>query len=353
MSRAVLVGTNAYPFLIVYWLELAKKYWIDEVDAIYVAVSQPAHQTPWQWTRKYIEAQPKVKLIHTDMNWPASMNHASRLIQEDVVCLMHDDQFVLKKGVMDEYFKQVEENGGVLTEMHPIFSPKEMVEELMVRKWPDLLPIKAETGDEFSFYVNFTFVEGRLFRGTSLDFGVYNIPVSQQSELLDWTPLYRPFTSDTNFKFNLELYNQGAKVMPLKRIIFTHYIQQKYGVETFMNELDYNIPYVHLQTMAYHIAGLYFDLGEREALMRQSGGKVARKIENEAGMSGQLAWRQDKIFKLALIYEFLSVNDFDGIAKYRNHTYRELDWMIERYNFDKLLIKQLTKQFHKLFIGKI
>lgn len=351
MSRAVLVGTNAYPYLIVYWLELAKKYWLDEVDVIYVAVSQPAHQAPWLWTRAYLESQPKVKVIHTKRNWPESLTSVAKQISEDAVCLMHDDQFVLQKGIMDRYFKLVEDEKRVVTEMHPIFSPKDMVEELMVKKWPDILPIQTEDGIQFSFYVNFTFVDGDMFRKTSLDFGEYKIPVGQHSDLLDWTPVFHPFISDTNFKFNLELYNQGAKVTPIKRMMYSHYIQQNYGIEKFMHELNYDTTHLHLQTMAYHINGLYYDYNEREALEKQSGGTVARKIENEKASAGILAWRQDKVFKIALIKEFLTVNDFDGIAKYRDHTKNELKWIIDRFNFDRRQINKLQTTFHKLFMG--
>lgn len=356
MTRAVLVGTNAYPFLIIFWLELAKRYWINDVDKIYIAVSEPAHESPWLWTRKYLEAQPKVKLIYTNTTWPKSINTVARTIEEDTVCLMHDDQFVIQPGVMDRYFKLAEEGERVITEMHPIYTPKDMIEELMVRKYPNQTPVQTDTGTEFSFYVNFTFLKTKLMHRTSMDFGEYNVPIGQKSEHLDWTPKYHPIHSDTNFLFNLELYQQGATITPLKRIVFTNYIQEPYGIQKFIHDYRHRsgmfeqpLPYIHLQTMAYHIAGLCFDAGEREKLSETSGREVEHKLENEASMQHVRAWRQDKQFKLALIQEFMSATDYEGIAKYYKHTKKELQWIQKRFGFDKHTQDKLKITMHELF----
>ncbi|MFA5768352.1 MAG: hypothetical protein WC871_02290 [Bacteroidales bacterium] len=358
-DRAVIVGTNAYPYLIAYWLELAKKYWLDEVDRVYVAVSQPVHQKPWPWIRKYIETIPKVELIYTDKSWPDSLDHVGRMVQADAVCLMHDDQFVFKKGVMDEYFTHAETTGEVVAPMHAIYTPGPLVEELMAKKYPGQVPVVIDESPFFSFYLNFAFVPGRLYHRTSKEFGEYIVDIGQRSDLLDWSPIYHKIASDTNFKFVLEIFNAGGHIHPIKKIEFTNYIHLPENVNSFIKDFTNGekmfatpLPYLHLQTMAYHIGGLYWDVGEREAIEKTSGGPVARKLENEAFFADQKPWRADKIFKLALIQEFMKVIDFEGIAKYHRHTRTELDWIIDRFNFPRRTINKLQSIFHQLFMGE-
>lgn len=359
MKRAVLVGTNAYPYLIVYWLHLAQKYWLDEVDQVYIAVSQPVHAKPWPWIEKYIATLPKVTLVNTNTNWPNSINQVAATIEADAVCLMHDDLLIFKRGVVDNYFKHVEKTGEVVTTMHAIYTPGQLVEELMVKKYSTQVPVVVDNSDYFSYYLNFTFVPGKYFVGSSRDFGQYVVPVGEYSPLLDWTPAYKPFESDTNFKFNLELYAQGAHVHPIPKLEFTNYIHHPRGLQQFIDDFKNSeglfaatLTYLHLQTMAYHIAGLYYDLGEREQLETQSGGPVARNLEHEAFFAMQKPWRNDKMFKLALLREFMTANDFEGIGKYHQHAKTELDWITARFNLDKKLIKQVQGIFHQLFEAK-
>ena len=66
----------------------------------------------------------------------------------------------------------------------------------------------------------------------------------------------------------------------------------------------------------------------------------------------QKPWRNDKMFKLALLREFMTANDFEGIGKYHQHAKTELDWITERFNLDKKQIKQVQGIFHQLFEAK-
>lgn len=361
-TRAVLLGTNAYPFLIRYWYELFDKVWQDEVDMVYIAVSKPEHESAWGYTKKVLSSHPKIRLFETNTDWPKSINTVVREVKEDLLFVPHDDTFIFKKGVLDKYFKIVEKTGKVVTPITHIFTPQDLVRELMKVKYPNQVPFEndeyvTETG--YSFYCNFFFVDMDLMRQTSMDFGEWHVNIGEYEPLLDWAPLTTNFGADTNFKLCLELLRAGAEFYAIPKCeIATIYNSPepletlKEMLEPVIGKFDRSNGWIHLQTMAYHIYGLYFDQGRREALELQSGGEVLPLIHNLSGQIGQHAFKWDLTMKLAWIYEFMSVADYSGMQKYLDHTKKELEYIIKYVGLNKNNIKEFQNIFHKLIWGK-
>jgi hypothetical protein len=157
----------------------------------------------------------------------------------------------------------------------------------------------------------------------------------------------------------LELLRAGAKVHGIRKYELAHLynekeprkalatmVKEKQGV--FGDEADY----IHLQTMAYHIHGLYFDVGVREALEKASGRKISRLITNRKAEVGGHAFTWDLIIKIAWLYEFLSVGDYSGMQKYHDHVLNELDYIIAFAKLSKTDIKYFSKVFHDLIWTK-
>lgn len=355
-SRAVVVGSNAFPYLISYWFYLFTKYWQDEVDVVYFAISQAGHPKSWGYTKALLESHPKIKVVETGLAWPDSINKVTREVKEDLVLCLHDDVLIYKSGIIDKYFKIVEEKDVVVTPLTGIYTPSPLIQELMHVKFPNQVPFVSEDGDkEYSFYCHFFFIKNELLKKTSIDFGEWHIKIGEYCPLLKWTPLSTPFGADTNFKLCLELLNAGAKFYGIPKKEITNIL----ALGNSLNDLERMIinregifspesEWLHLQTMAYHIYGLYFDLGERESLEIRSGGRVREKIYNEETSFDIPSYKNALEIKIAWIYEFWRAGNFESLGKYHAHAQNEIEKIIEIVKLDKVKIKKLSKLFKNI-----
>lgn len=357
MTRAVLVGTNAYPFLMRFWYELFVKYWQDEVDTVYIAVSEPEHHTTWKYIRDLLSRHPKIRVIRTGINWPKSINQVAQTITEDSILVMHDDTFVFQSGIVDKYFKIVENTGKIVTPITPIFTPKDLVEELMVRKFPDQVPFASSdtTDTGYSFYCNFFFMPKALFDKTTKDFGAYVVEVSDYCEYLDWTPLVRPINSDTNFKLCLELLAKGAQFHPIERMEIANIYNNPDPIQSLwdMQEagtgpFNPDAGWIHLQSMAYHIHDLYYDLGVRETLQEKSGGQVLPKIHEKETEFGIAANTWSLTTRLAWLHIFMNEYEYNDLNDYWQHARKQIAYIIEAAGVDPDSVDQFIKIFRQL-----
>lgn len=265
-TRAVLLGTNAYPFLIRYWYELFTRFWENEVDKVYIAVSKPEHKSVWPYFRKLLHSHPKIEVFETGKMWPMSINEVAREIKEDLIWIPHDDTFVFKRGVLDRYFDIVEKTGKVITPLTQIYSEPAYVNDLLLRKYGGQLPINVpETGEVgFSFYCNMFFVTRELMNKTSMDFGELHVKEGEIFEPLSHSPLEKNVDSDTNFKFELELLFAGAEFIGIPKMEVAGVYNDPSPIaslqsmkENKQGPFSHYAGWVHLQTMAYHIYGLH------------------------------------------------------------------------------------------------
>lgn len=351
-SRAVLLGTNAFPFLIRYWYELFTRVWEPEVDKVYIAVSRAEHQSVWPYFKSMLNAHPKIEVFDTQTNWPASINQIAREIKEDLIWVPHDDTFVFRKGLLDGLFNIVEQTGKVVTPITPIFTPKDLVEELMMKKYPDQVPFGAETGEKgFSFYANMLFLPRELLWKTSIDFGEFHVPVGQYEPLLDWTPMNHTIDADTNFKFCLELLNAGAHFFTIDRTEIADLLHMEKPLTHLKKIHAPTIKtrgWLHLQTMAYHIYGLYYDLGEREAIEKIRGGELPPKIHEQEGSRKLESYRRAMTLRIAWIKEFMRTGDYSGIQKYYDYAKAQIDYIQYYLTLDRQVVDKFSQGFHNL-----
>lgn len=355
-TRGVIVGSNAYPFLIRYWFELFKKYWQDEVDIVYFAISNPEHQSSWEYTKKLLKSHPKIQVIETKMQWPYSINFVTEMVNTDTILCMHDDTLIYKSGVVDDYFKISEKRDIIVTPLTPIFRPPDLIQELMSKKFPNQVPFTSETGEiGWSAYCNFFFMPKHYYDNTSKDFGEWHVKPGEYCKVLDWTPTSTGFDADTNFKLELELLEAGANFYGIKKNEITN-------INTFedpVKELkrmrknkegvfDDNVGWLHLQTMAYHIYGLYYDVGEKEELERIRGGKIEPKLYNDYASFHIQSYRNTLAIRLAWIKEFMQCGDYSEMSHYYGHARKRIEEIIEFVPIKYKMVDELQKIFHDL-----
>ena len=359
-SRAVILGTNAYPYLMAYWKHLFESVWIDEVDKVYIAVSNPVHPSAWAFISSYLKSK-KIKVIKTGLDWPLSITHVLKTIKEKSVAVFHDDLFVFEPGIIDKMFSVVENEGKVVTPIHGNYTSPALINELMQMKWGSQLPL-VEEGTEatgYSFFCNFFFAPMDLLRKTTMDFGGYLVKQGEYCPLLDFTPLTQELHADTNFKLGLELLNIGAEFYCPREIDFKRYLPISMNTARGLKALKkikgglFDQSYLHLQTFSYHLQGLLPDLGVYEEQIKtrygDESGEVPHAIDNVSICDSS---RNDVMIKMAVIRVFMMLGDWDGIKKYHQYTLKEFDYIMEYMHIKESEMQKLIGLFYQLLIDR-
>ncbi len=110
MTRAALLPTPGDPFLLNFWLKFYKRFWVDEVDHLYVYVNSPIAEDAVIYMRNLVEATDKAIFIYT----PGLVEHGEvlkrmvELATEDLLMFIEDDGFIHKPGIVRECFDRIE-----------------------------------------------------------------------------------------------------------------------------------------------------------------------------------------------------------------------------------------------------
>jgi len=348
------MGTNAHPFLMAYWLYLFNKYWQDEVDKVYICLSQPVYPRAWLYTKQLLSTNPKIVIIETNAPWPNSVEVGIGRSSEASLLINHDDLFVFKHGVVDDMFSIVENEGKVVTPIHGNYTPTFLVRELMQHKWGDRLPFVAPNGTtEYSFYCNFLFAPSNLVKKSGYFLGEYKVAIGDKSDILDWQFLSTELHADTNFLFGLQLLEAGAQFRVIPDYDFKAYMPLNADVVSTLKEQHEtntgafaDLPWLHFQTFSYHIGGLFFDMDYREMLEVTSGSKVKPLITNTP--VNTVVAKNDILLKVATLKEMATVCDFAGMQKWYNHALKELDYCQKYAGITAGEMKQTRKLVAKL-----
>lgn len=113
MSRAVLLSTCGDVFITSVLLKLWKDRWYNEVDKMYINLNNHCKVPPevvGEFFKNFAN-DPKIILTYHPTgigNGPPQVENL-KLAKEDLILLLEDDFFIFKPGVVDSYFKQIEE----------------------------------------------------------------------------------------------------------------------------------------------------------------------------------------------------------------------------------------------------
>ena len=109
MSRAILLPTLSDPYLLSAWVKLYKNVFKSETDKLYVLIAADAEPGILDYCANLFRGVDAEVFVE-----PQGIDHGDAIryllerCQEDTVCLLEDDLFVLKPGFIDEAFKMVE-----------------------------------------------------------------------------------------------------------------------------------------------------------------------------------------------------------------------------------------------------
>lgn len=323
MKRLAVLGSCAPVFMLRYWMTFLP-HWIDEVDEVVLNLQQiPIDHKAY--LVKAAKEYKKLTVIAEPKNpWPQSISDGITASKADTVLILHDDTFIFKKGVVDEFFT-LAEKGNVVTPMHGIYSPTDYVNDVLKEMYPEYL----KNLKDYSFLLYFLFMPRKFFMATSGYLGGSGWKKDEWVELLG-RKIEQDVAGDTGFKLALELFLNQAPFKPIPRQT-TAEIQFAQDPLKELKEVHYD-GWVHLQNMANTLPA-WFD-----------GSHGWRNIEN----------KKDPIMKafislrLGLIQEFLDVDDYEEIENDAISAELEIADIKKAFNLDPDVINEYQKEIRRI-----
>lgn len=359
MTKAIILGTNAYPPLLMYWYHLFKNIWYEEVDHVYIAISEPVHKSIFEDMANYLNKDPKVDVIMTGQIWPESISMVARMIKEDLILIPHDDMFIFKPDILQKGFNIAKE-GKAATPLHNHYHPPYLIDELMQAKWPNQLPLRDPHNNNvgYSFFCNLFFISRDNLLKTSLNLKDWRVEVGEYCEILDFMPKTAPMWSDVQFYFGLELLRAGVYFETLKKNELPDIFSLIDPVTELNRQINdnsdyYSDGYLHFQSIGFCWSNLFYDMGEIEALEKQRGGEVLPRYTNFNKTNGNMVAYWSYTFRTALFLEMINIPVPEKIKQYYNYMNKQIPGLIKYFDLDPKIINEVKNILHKMFLQKL
>jgi len=335
-TRAVIMGTSCFPFLIRYWRELFNK-WEKTVDKVYISLAPLGDYPGAREYAKSVLKHPKIRIRDKNEGWPTGMEEDAKEAKEDLLLVLHDDTFIHKPEFLEDTFSIMGDKA--ITPIHQVYSEIGYVEENMKKRYGDMLPWKCASGEQgYSFLLYLLFIPREQLMETSVNFQGSGWKKGDYIKELGITT-DRDFGGDTGFKLGLELLQNGVMVQPIPRYTTANIPLEKNPLEK-LRELQKNKEDLFSDEAGWlHICGMGNRLGD-----------WFDKNKKEYKQSEQ--FKQDCILKLGWLFEFLSCDEFNEVSDYKEQVNREVENVIKKLNIDFRRVKEYQKIFHQLLWGK-
>lgn len=209
MSRACLLSAGGDVFLLSFVVSLWRRYWYNEVDAMYVCYNSPMEKAVVDELFKKLVGDKKLHLIYhpTGLGWGRPITEMVQIAQEDLVMLLEDDGFIYTPGIVKEQFDLIE--SGVTDAVgSPRFScGMELAEAAMLKYGLDYSG-EGDVGPHY--WPNFFFAKRSDLLKTDLNFGSKSWQPGEYSKEVDHT--FREVTSGDTFVWGcIQLRHQGVR----------------------------------------------------------------------------------------------------------------------------------------------
>jgi hypothetical protein len=321
MTRAVILGTGAFPPILRLWLEMYKK-WQDEVDKVYIAIDNWNVPEARDYFINLIKEFPNVEILENLTGWPNSYGDAILRSEEDCYLIMHDDTLVYQKGIVDKYF-QIAERGKVVTQKHEIYAPPDIINSAIAKKY-------RWTDPPFSFLLYFLFISAENLQKTSLNFNGIGWKKGDRVPLLGIDSLPADTAADTGFILAMELFDKKVPFhyIPRSETAGLASIDDKIGVLASLKENKQGIfkeGWLHLQNTGNTIP-LWF------------------KNYNNAS-----AWdAKTEEVRLAWFLEMIRTDTWEAMPAFAKKQEEVFKLVLERCHADIEKIRKIADIFHKL-----
>jgi len=244
MTRAALLSTCGDVFITSLLLKLWNRSWRDEIDHLYINFNNHCGVSPEVVGEfvKNIASDPKITLIYHPTgigNGPPQVE-LLKLCNEDLILLLEDDFFIFTPGIVQGYFKKIEDGECDLLGS-PRYSYGEVADAAKTRYKLDY----SGTGDKgFGWWPTGFYCKKADLLKTDLDFGSKKYEKDKFYKQLDHKFSEDCYT-DTFTWLSLQL-----RYMELRAIEIP-----QYHAMPFIEDQPIDIPYIHAGSLSAGIGG--------------------------------------------------------------------------------------------------
>ena len=324
MKRMAVMGSCSIPFHLRYWRELLPN-WLDEVDEIVISLQQMPKKHR-EYVNKMLSQVKKVRVIPYPKNpWPQCMSDDIHDSKAEIVLILHDDTFILKRGVIDRFFTLAEE-GKVVTPTHGIYSPADYVNRTLREMYGNYLT----QFNEYSFLLYFLFMPKSIFMKTSGYLGGKGWKKGEFVDLLGRT-IEENVSGDTGFQLGLDLFAHHVPFHIIPRQTTAHLQFEKDPLKAF-KEISFPDGWVHFQNMANTIPQ-WFDGTHGINLVQNKEDAVMKVFVS---------------IRLACMQEFLRVDEYKELEEYKRSVEKEMELIKNLFTLEQESINEYQKEIRRI-----
>jgi len=211
-NRVAFIPTmGADPFMVVAFLNQYERVWCDEVSRLFVLQNSIMTDEIRDFTKWRIERSPNT-VFETRGN---ALQHGNALFEmfqastEEYIVLLEDDAFVMDSGLLDKYFGYVERG-----EYDFIGQPRGCTNEILMMKMWEVLKVPDAYRHFATFWPCMALGKRSDYLKTSLNFGVFGLPIGAYIKELDWTTP-EELRGDTFVWMSLQLRALGLNILSI------------------------------------------------------------------------------------------------------------------------------------------
>ncbi|RCW50867.1 hypothetical protein [Paenibacillus prosopidis] len=330
-SRAAILPYCGDPFLLNYWLKFFNKVWGNEIDRLYICLNSTVEDDVIQYIVDLCSRNSKIKLEHhkRQMQQGQAINLALELVEEDMVMLIEEDAIIFKPGVVDSYFKKIEEEGYEVVGSLRGFCSQEIVEQAR-KKWGCTFP---------GLWPNFLFTYTKHLLSTDRNFGSRRWSAGEKIEPLDYV-CKTDQASDTFVNTSLQLYAKfHGKIF---------YVDQHVGdILAYQDrQLPIDAPWTHINGLSGGITSLLQDQNGRPLTRRKiDPPKPATKIPKNWSREVEKKRYENKVYWWKTFYEHREAGKLNDFADAYNLAIRQL---IKQFDLSEENIKNVKERYSQI-----
>lgn len=257
-SRAAFLPYPGDPFLFHYWLKFFDNIWGNEVDRLYVYLNSPIELEVVDYISALCLARPKIVFRYVDhqVEHGEVLNRMLEICEEEYIMLIEDDGYIFKPGVVDGYFKLLEDDHFTVIGSPRGSCSQEILDEAQ-KKWNLDYSGMGDVGP--NFWPNFFFTKKNILLATDRNFGARAWKKGEPIVPLGVIAQEDPSAADTFVNTSLQI----RAMVPIEKILtIPQYHASPDDMEHHKNGqflFDGRAPWTHVGSLSSGVGGVLID----------------------------------------------------------------------------------------------
>ena len=202
MSRVALLPTAGCPFANAFYFHFFERYWQNDVDRLFIHFNSPVEKEVADFCRGLVTRNDKVVFLYKDdlLYHGNALTPLFEASNEDYILFIEEDAPILQHGVVDKYFKMVENE-----EYNAVGVPRGCCSSCLTERVVERFGPSVEDKLQVNFWPCFFFCKRGDVEKTDKNFGGKTFNDGDYIKELDWTVPAGGVASDTFVWFSVQM----------------------------------------------------------------------------------------------------------------------------------------------------